>query len=90
MLNNREVVCHKEVGETEFFLQVIEEIDDVFFLTPDEYDEPAGQLRGAVAARRAERRRWMAVNPPLAIGNIEPALDAAFVPTFDGVVRGAR
>jgi phosphohistidine swiveling domain-containing protein len=64
---------------------VIDEIDDVFFLTPGEYDEPTDELRSAVAARRADHERWMAVTPPVVIGNTGPDQ----VPAMDGVVRGA-
>ena len=63
----------------------IDEIDDVFFLTPDEYDEPAGDLGEAVAARRVDNERWTTVTPPIVIGNTGPDT----VPTRDGVIRGA-
>jgi len=63
----------------------IDEIDDVFYLRPDEYDEPRGDLRQAVAARRADHERWTGVAPPVVIG--ETGRDA--VRAFDGVVRGA-
>jgi len=63
----------------------IDAIDDVFFLTPDEYDEPTGELRAAVARRRADLERWTAVTPPVVIGDV--ARDP--VPALDGVLRGA-
>lgn len=64
---------------------VIDKIDDVFFLTPGEYDAPTDELRAAVAARRADHRRWIAVTPPTVIGNIGPDPVAA----SDGMLRGA-
>jgi pyruvate,water dikinase len=47
---------------------VLAQVDDVLFLTPAEYDEPVGDLRAVVAARRAEHARWTAVIPPASIG----------------------
>ncbi len=64
---------------------VIEAIDDVFFLTAQEYDEPTGELRKSVDDRRADHERWTAVHPPVVIGDTTgDAVGAA-----DGVVHGA-
>jgi phosphohistidine swiveling domain-containing protein len=64
---------------------VLDEIDDVFFLTPDEFDDPAQAKREVVRERRAQHRRWLAVTPPVVLGNVgtEP------VAAFDGTLRGA-
>lgn len=64
---------------------VIDAIDDVFFLTPGEYDGPPRELRAAVAARRADHELWLAVTAPVVIGNTGPYP----VAELDGVVRGA-
>lgn len=64
---------------------VIDLVDDVFFLTPGDYDEPTDDLRPAVDARRANHERWMTVVPPSVIGNTGPEPVAA----SDGVLRGA-
>jgi phosphohistidine swiveling domain-containing protein len=77
---------------------VIDQTDDVFFLTPDEFDDPTGDLRTAVVARRAEHARGRAVIPPVAVGRTEPEpeLEAGPGPpgrrragAGDGVLRGA-
>jgi phosphohistidine swiveling domain-containing protein len=47
---------------------VLDHVDDVFFLTPAEYDDPVGELRSVVADRRAEHRRWSSIVPPPTIG----------------------
>jgi phosphohistidine swiveling domain-containing protein len=64
---------------------VIDEIDDVFFLTPSEFDEPARGLRTDVPARRADHERWMAVSPPVVIGDTGPGPSAV----ADDLVQGA-
>jgi rifampicin phosphotransferase len=63
----------------------IDATDDVFFLLPDEYDEPTGDLRPAVAARRADHERWTGVAAPVVIGMTRRDV----VRAIDGVVRGA-
>ncbi len=70
-----------------FFVErgALDAIDDVFYLTPDEFDEPTGELREAIAVRRADHDRWTAVTPPIVIGDTGPDRVSA----TDGVVRGA-
>ncbi len=63
---------------------ILDATDDVFFLTGEEYDDPAGDLREAVACRRTDHARWMAVTPPVVIGDTTHDT----VPVSDGVVRG--
>jgi pyruvate,water dikinase len=63
---------------------VIDAVDDVFFLTPEEYDEPPVDVRDAVVARRADHLRWTQVTPPVVIG--DPAGEPGR--TTDGVLRG--
>jgi len=47
---------------------VLDEVEDVFYLTPDEFDTPSNDLRPAVVTRRAEHRHWLTMTPPAAIG----------------------
>jgi pyruvate,water dikinase len=49
---------------------VIDDPADVFFLLPDEYDEPSPDLARDVGIRRAEHAHWLSVTPPAVIGNV--------------------
>ncbi len=47
----------------------IDDVDDIFFLLPEEADSAhPGNLRAVAASRRAERDRWSAIQPPAMIG----------------------
>ena len=71
---------------------VIADPEDIFFLLPDEIEQPAGNLAGLVAERRREWERWGRLTPPSTIGGegAEPA--AAPAPETGlvepGVIRG--
>ncbi len=52
--------------------QVLDTVDDVFFLTPTEYDEPDRDLREVVSPRRADHEGWKHLQPPPFIGRVEP------------------
>ena len=64
----------------------IDEADDVFFLTPDEYDDPPAAARDALAKRRADHEHWSAVTPPTVIGDVAAS---AVRQAADGMLRGA-
>jgi phosphohistidine swiveling domain-containing protein len=65
----------------------LDPVEDVLFLTPEEYDDPSLVDRDALAARRAEHERWSSVTPPTFVGAVpEPAAAGALRGT--GVSRG--
>jgi phosphohistidine swiveling domain-containing protein len=51
---------------------IIDEVANVFYVTPDEYDAPDRDLRSDVARRREEHNRWQDCHPPARIGQVEP------------------
>jgi pyruvate,water dikinase len=63
----------------------LDDVDDVFFLTPLEFDAPDGDLRSLVRVRRREHERWSAVTPPVNIGDLG---DATPEPAIEGVLQG--
>ena len=64
---------------------MVDVVDDVFFMTPTEYDRPPRDVRGAIAARRAEQERWASVIPPATIG----AASHDRTPATPGLLKGA-
>jgi len=48
-------------------------IDDVFFLQPEEYDDPAHVSARVIGERRAEHGHWRRVQPPRRIGGARRA-----------------
>ena len=46
----------------------LDDVDDVRFLVPDEYDDPSLIDRATVRARRDDHARWSAVTPPAVVG----------------------
>jgi pyruvate,water dikinase len=69
---------------------VIDAADDVLYLSPDELDAGTGDLRGAVARRRAEHEHWKKRTPPMVIGGSaaprEPTAEAVL--PADHVIHG--
>jgi phosphohistidine swiveling domain-containing protein len=51
---------------------IIDDVGDVFYLTPSEYDAADHDLRNEVEQRRAEHERWKGCHPPTIIGRGEP------------------
>jgi pyruvate,water dikinase len=66
----------------------VERVDDVLFLTPDDYEDTVGDLRRLVAQRRGEWERWCAVVPPQTIGTSAGVMPTP-APPRAGEVRGA-
>jgi phosphohistidine swiveling domain-containing protein len=65
---------------------VLETVDDVFFLLPDDYDKPSANVGRYVAARRTDHEHWLRVTPPAVIGNVSMPPPT---PNAGDVIRGA-